>query len=275
MSILVTNVTLKLLGRTLETLHMFGISLGTSIFSCMGLFRIKFLLVGWHLLSVFTWIQLVLTWKIVSSCAYLVEGLCTNVSPDWFGPLGVTYNLFDVTCCSLWNLHLLCKLPDFACRKPFPIYTAIIFGFGHKLFFLQEEPKYVKMQDVCNFFWVFGKRHLCLYYIVPLIYRSVTLSEACKQVKSGSDFTCLRLAKVFILGPYCIQAKFFSRNHQETYWSILKSPLQAMNFLHFFDSEALHIFSQEYFHTSASTSRTCDTSHHSLSNPSWDPLYKE
>ena len=65
------------------------------------------------------------------------------------------------------------------------------------------------MQDTCSFWWVFGKTHLCLYNIVPLIYTTIALSEACKQVKSGPNFIGLWLAKIFILGPYCIQAKIF------------------------------------------------------------------
>ena len=67
------------------------------------------------------------------------------------------------------------------------------------------------MQDVCIFLCVLGKRHLCSYCIVPLIYRSVTLSEACKQVKSCSYFIPLRLAKIFILTPYSIQAEVIHR----------------------------------------------------------------
>ena len=64
MSILITSFTVELFGRTLETFYMFWIStLWISIFCCMGLFRIIFLLVGWHLmLIVFTWIPLVWSW---------------------------------------------------------------------------------------------------------------------------------------------------------------------------------------------------------------------
>ena len=65
------------------------------------------------------------------------------------------------------------------------------------------------MQDTCCFWWVLGKRPLCLYSIVPLIYRMIALSEACKQVKSGPYFIGLWLAKIFILGPNCILAKMF------------------------------------------------------------------
>ena len=82
---------------------------------------------------------------------------------------GVTCNLFDMMPCGLLCLHLLSKLPDFACRELLEIYAAIIYGFGHKLFIFQEEPEYISMQDTCNFWWVFGKRPLCLYSIVPLI----------------------------------------------------------------------------------------------------------
>ena len=61
MSIFVTRFTLKLLGRTLETFHMFEIPTpGTSISTYMGLVRIK-CLVAWHL-SV-TCIPLVTGWS--------------------------------------------------------------------------------------------------------------------------------------------------------------------------------------------------------------------
>ena len=51
MSILVTGLILVLLGWTLESFHMSGITiLRTPIFACMSLFGIKHSLVWWHLL---------------------------------------------------------------------------------------------------------------------------------------------------------------------------------------------------------------------------------
>ena len=51
--------------------------------------------------------------------------------------------------------------------------------------------------------------HLGLYSIVLLIHRIIALSAACQQVKSNSLLTSLRLAEIFKLGPYDIQAKIF------------------------------------------------------------------
>ena len=262
MSIYVTSLTLQLSFRTLETFYFLGISTHwTSIFSLMCLFRIKFPLVGSHLLVVFTCISLVTLWSWLErllfplALAWWEVHSLMSYQIDW-GHLGVTCNLFDVMCFSLWCLHLLCKLPDFACRKLLQMYTAIIYGFGHTLFIFHKEPEYIFMQDTCCFWWVMGKRHLCLYWIVPLIYRWISLSEVCKQAISGSDFIHLWLAEIFILGPSSVD------KHQETYLSIPKYPLHAMTFLLFFDS------------VNIASSRMYGTSHHPLSNPSWDHLYK-
>ena len=195
----------------LESPHLEHLSF--LVWACLGSY---FLLLEWNLL-VFTWILLVTGWS-------WLERLFLLVLPWWevcllmshqidLGHFGVTCNLFDVKCCGLWNLHFLCKLPDFACRKLFYTYTAIMYGFGYKLFILQEEPQYVMMQDVYSFFWVLGKLLVLVLHCTTL-YRSVPLSEACKQVKSGSYFICLWLAKIFILGPYCIQAEVICRKAQ-------------------------------------------------------------
>ena len=85
MTTFVKSFTLELPFRTLETFYMLWISmLVTSIFSWMCLIRIKFLLIGWHLLFVLTWIHLwllILTWMIVVSTWFcLVGGLFCDVS---------------------------------------------------------------------------------------------------------------------------------------------------------------------------------------------------
>ena len=103
MSILVTSFTLKLLGRTLETFHMFGIStLGTClsflVWACLGS---NFFLYGgtcwcsleYHCVTGWAWLEgvflLVLSWWEV----------CTLMSHQMdLGCLVVTCNLFDVTC---------------------------------------------------------------------------------------------------------------------------------------------------------------------------------
>ena len=148
------------------------------------------------------------------------------------------------------------------------INTTIIDGFWHKFFIFQEKPKDVMMQDVCSFLWVFSKTHLSLYSIVPFIYRSVTLAEACKQVKSCSNLIHLRLAKLFILGPNGI---WLTRNHTD---SSQNHHSKLWLFCIPFTQEALQVHNLEYSHASAFTSGSCDTSHHWLTNPYWVPLYK-
>ena len=213
MSIFVTRFTLILLGRTLKTFHMSGIpTLGTFSCTCMGLVRIKHLLVWWHLLL--TCILFVTGWPWLERLFLLLLAwweVCMLVSHQIdLAQLGVTCNLFDVICCCLWSLYFLCKLSDFACRKLFKTYASVIDDFRHTFFIFLEKPKDVKMQDDCSFLWVFSKTHLSLYCIVSLIHRSVTLVVACKQVKSCSTFIHLGLAKLIILGPKGIQSEVIS-----------------------------------------------------------------
>ena len=82
------------------------------------------------------------------------------------------------------------------------------------------------MEDTCNFWWILGKGHLGLYSIAPLIHRMISLSEACQQVTPSSHLIALWFAK--------LQARIFRQ--QAPYWSIPKSPLNTMTFLHFLES---------------------------------------
>ena len=115
-------------------------------------------------------------------------------------------------------LHLFIKLPIFACRKLLQIYVTIIDGLGNKFSSLRKKQENISMQENCSFCWVLGKRHLGPYIIVPVIYRMITLSESCRQVNSGPHFIGLWLAKIFMLGPNCIQAEIFYR---QAPWHIL------------------------------------------------------
>ena len=124
MSILVTSFALELLSQTIETFYMLWIStLGTSIFSFVSLLRIKFLFEGWHLmLIVITWIPLVTLWSGLERFTFLLVlawwEVCSLMSHQIdMAFLGVTCNLLFMMCSSLWCLHFLCKLPDFAGRK--------------------------------------------------------------------------------------------------------------------------------------------------------------
>ena len=72
----------------------------------MGLFRITFLFVGWHLmLIVFTLVPLVTGWSYLERMFLLVLAwweVCSLMSHQIdLGHLGVTCNLFDVICCDV------------------------------------------------------------------------------------------------------------------------------------------------------------------------------
>ena len=55
--------------------------------------------------------------------------------------LGVTSHLLDVPGSCLRTLHLLCKLPDLACRKLVQVYVAVINCLWDKLFIFQGKTK--------------------------------------------------------------------------------------------------------------------------------------
>ena len=121
----------------------------------------------------------------------------------------ISLQLCDVPSSRLWRLCFLGKLPQLACWKLLQIYIIIIDGFDNKLLIFKEKTENVSMQDTCRFLWVICKRHLSLICIVPLNNSPIALSEACQQVKSGSNFIGLWLAKIFILGPHDFQAEIF------------------------------------------------------------------
>ena len=109
------------------------------------------------------------------------------------------------------------------------------------------------MQDTSCFWWEFGKRHLSLNSIISLINWSISLSEACHQVKSGSNFIGLSLAKSSYLAQITSKLRFSVGKHHDTYWSIPKSPPHTMTFLHFIDSDNMvssqsNLFSHFSFH---------------------------
>ena len=190
------------------------------------------------------------------------------------GCLGVTCNLFNMMCFGLWTLHLLCKLPEFACRKLSWIYTAIIYGFGLKLFILQEEPNisWCKILAVSD-----GYLAIDIWACTALYHSSTDLFPCLKLVSKTNlaltSFAC-GLQKSSYLDHIVSKLRSSAGKHQETYWSIQKSHSKLWLYFISLTQVALQVHNQEYSQTLASTSRTCGTNHHSLSNPSWDPQYK-
>ena len=196
--------------RTFDPFYMFVIStLVMSISSIMCLAWIKSFLIWWSFILVFTWVALLTFLSGLMGMLFLLAltwwEVCLLMS-------------FVISSGRHWRLHFLGKLPPCACWKLLKINIGTIHGLGDKLFILQEKPEYISAQHTCSFWWALGKRHLGLNSIIPFINRSVSLSEACQQVKSGSSFIGLLLAKIFMLGPDNIQDVIFYR---QAPWHIL------------------------------------------------------
>ena len=157
MSLFVTRFVLIFLGRILETFHMSGIpTLGTSIFTCMGLFGIKLLLVMValvvaHLYTTSDWV--VLSWKIVSSDACMLGGLCIDVSLNWFEPLMDHLQL-------VWCDVQLLLLPPFSLQAAW-LYLQEMYQdlhYYHWWFFDTNSSSFKKNQNMswCKMFTVSG-----------------------------------------------------------------------------------------------------------------------
>ena len=83
---------------------------------------------------------------------------------------------------------------------------------------------------------VSGKIDLSLYSIIPLIYTSCNLPEACQEIKVGPYFICLEPAKLFKAIPDVCKVRSSLGGPQDTYWSMPKFPLQATTFFHVWHS---------------------------------------
>ena len=97
---------------------------------------------------------------------------------------------------------------------------------------MQKEPKYLPVQDLCCFRWVFCEIDLWLCTVVPFIYTldpwqklvnksnlAQTLLDWGLQISSNQDQIVSNSNSSFV-------------KPEDTYWSIPKSPLQAITFLH-------------------------------------------
>ena len=125
---------------------------------------------------------------------------------------------------------------------------------------MQEKPKNVMID-------------LCLHCIVPFINTSISLSEGCKKVKLGMHFIGLWFTELFIFFPNLLSRLSSSLDKlQDTYWSMPKSPLQAITFCTFAAQVVLQADTPGCSHTLSSISKMCGKEHHYLSSPSWDIL---
>ena len=107
---------------------------------------------------------------------------------------GSLATLLDMPGSHLRTLHLLCKLPDLACRKFVQVYAAVIDCLGDKLFIFKEEPKDVPMKFLGSFWGVLSQSNLGPYCIVPFINWLVSLLEACEKIKPSPHSITLWLA---------------------------------------------------------------------------------
>ena len=138
--------------------------------------------------------------------------------------------------CGLWSFHLLGKLVHSACRELVKVHIAIIYCFRNKVLIFQKKPEDISVKYLACLWRVFGKIDLSLYHIIPLIYTSCTLPQACQQIKVGPYFICLELAKLFKMFQIVSKLRSSLGRLQDTYWSMPKSPLQSTTFLHFWHS---------------------------------------
>ena len=164
----------------------------------------------------------VLTWK--ASCSYMVGSLFFDVSSYWFGPLATWFIwhavAFDV---SIFFASCLTLLAENFCNSTLHSFMVL------------ETKSYISMQDTCSFWWVFT-RDTCA---CTALYNLSTDLYPCLKLVSRSNlampsFAC-GLQKSSYLAYIVSKQRSPAGKHQETYWSIPKSLLHTMTFLHFSD----------------------------------------
>ena len=258
MTISVRRLALEPPGWTLETFCMLVVtSIWTSISSFVCFAWIKFLK-GWSLILVFIGVPLLTLWSLLVRMLFPFGLASCGVSFSMphevnLGSLGVTCNCFDVSSVWLWGLCFLASCLTLLAGNFWRSILEWFIVLETTLSSFRKKTEYISVQDTCSFWWVLGKRYLSLNYIVLLIIRSILLSEACQQVKSGSKFIGVWLVKYSYLEHITSKHKFSSDKHHDTYWSIPKSLLYAMTFWHFFASCNMaslqwRIFSHFSFH---------------------------
>ena len=163
-----TRFALKLLGWTLETFNVIWIStLLTSLLVPVNILGIKTLLVmalpficnnlatGWSRLHKGFSLLVLAYWEVCTLVPHQID----------LNHLGVTCHLLIVPGSCLWTLHLLCKLPDLACRKLVQFYVAVINCLGDQFLIFQEKPKDVPVGDLGCFWGVLSQSNLGLYVL--------------------------------------------------------------------------------------------------------------
>ena len=185
--------------------------------------------------------------------------LSADASLNQFVHLWVTGHLLDFACSCLGTFHFPGKLSHLSCWKFLKLHITIIYGLGCKFLITQEKPKDVMMQDLGCFWGLFNRIDLCLHCIVPFIHASTFLPSewACTSLVCG-----LQNSSYFPLIVSRLRSSFDKPHY--TYWSILKSPLQAITFLYFLCPGRARS-SHSKWHL-----KVCGREHHWLSSRSWD-----
>ena len=216
------------------------------------------ILKGWSLILVFFGVPLLTPWSLLVGMLFPlglawweVSSLMTvEISLSLFG---VTCNCFDMSSIWLWRFYFLGKLPHLTCRKLLKINITIIYGFGDKVLILLQITRIYLCARYLQFLLVLGKRHLnlnCFYHSLTDLFPCLKLVR--RSHLTLSLFVC-GLQKSSYLDHITSKLKSPSGKHHDPYWSIPKSPLHTMTFLHFFAfsnmaSSQSRIFSHFSFH---------------------------
>ena len=133
---------------------------------------------------------------------------------------------------------------------------------GYKFFILEEKPEYVSVQDF-GCFWGYLARLTCactaLYHSSTLLLPCLKLVRRSKWAHTSFDWG-LQNSSNF---PQIVSKVNSSDGKlHETYWSMPKSPLQAISFPIFVTLAKLQGHIPEYFHISSVTLKTHGTAHH-------------
>ena len=147
--------------------------------------------------------------------------------------LGVTCHLSDVSGSHLWALHFLSKLPDLTCWELVKIYVDVIYGFRNKFFILEKEPKIYLWRILA----LSGGYLARATWVLTVLSHSSTNLFPCQKLvrRSNGALTSFDWGLQNFSNFSQIVSRVSSSEDrlQETYWSMPKSPFQAITFLHF------------------------------------------
>ena len=169
---------------------------------------------------------------------------CTADAWGWSGCMGVSSTCF-ICLAVAFELPSSWQVVHPACWELIKVHTAFIYCFRNKvLIFRKKKQTISSMKYLGCLWWVFGKIdwprttfNLRTYCIIPLIYTSCTLPEACQEIKVGLYFILpWDLLNSSKHSQIVSKLRSSLGRLQDTYWSMPKSPLQATTFLHFWHS---------------------------------------